>query len=317
MIVDRISVGDFDTETLKQVLAEKTQHKVNWIDRYRDKITEEDPSLEGIYLPWSKTFEPEPRLVLQYGAVSLWVGIDGHKKTSVLAQIAAFAARETVVGIASFEMNIRSQITLLTQMSRGNKDASAELENEFLTWGEGKILLYDHVGDVPAIEAFALVVKMARDYGAKLIVIDCLQMIGGVGEKTEVEREIMKTFVQLAKAFDVHIAIVHHTRKPPQGGDEYIPTRFDVLGSSSYSQLASILCVIWADKKKDKLRAIENSGQELDEAQIEYMKRPDLRLICSKNRHLPWEGTIGLWLHNRQFIASDQSQRLFFSDELK
>ena len=44
MIVDRISVSNFDKDTLEQVLAEKSQHKVNWIDRYEDQITEEDPT---------------------------------------------------------------------------------------------------------------------------------------------------------------------------------------------------------------------------------------------------------------------------------
>ena len=43
---------------------------------------------------------------------------------------------------------------------------------------------------------------------------------------------------------------------------------------------------------------------------------PTTKIICSKNRHLPWEGTIGLWLENRQFIGQDNSQRLWFNEEL-
>ncbi len=313
MIVDRISVSNFDRETLEQVLAEKSQHKVNWIDRYEDQITEEDPTQEGIKLPWTKTHE---KIILQYGAVSVWAGIDGHRKSSLLAQIAAFSARDVVTGIASFEMPIKHQIKMLTQLASGVMDPPIEYQKEFANWGNGKLLLYDHHGDVPSIEAYALVVKMARDYGAKLIVIDCLQMIKGVGGEAAIERDIMKMFVQLAKAFDVHIAIVHHTRKPAQGSDEYVPTRFDLLGSSSYSQLASILCIVWADKKKDKLRELVLAGGELTDEQEDYMRRPDTKIICSKNRHLPWEGTIGLWLENRQFIGQDNSQRLWFNEEL-
>ena len=36
MIVDRISVSNFDKETLENVLAETSQHKVNWIDRFEN-----------------------------------------------------------------------------------------------------------------------------------------------------------------------------------------------------------------------------------------------------------------------------------------
>ena len=126
----------------------------------------------------------------------------------------------------------------------------------------------------------------------------------------------MKMFVRLAKAFDVHIAIVHHTRKPAKGSDDYVPTRFDLLGSSSYSQLASILCIVWADKKKDQLRELALSGAELTPDQDEYLERPDVRVICSKNRHIAWEGTIGLWLRYRQFIPTNVSQRMLFTEDL-
>lgn len=313
MILDRISVSDFDRATLDAVLAEKTQHKVNWIERYQDQITDEDATLEGVQLPWSKTHD---KLILQHGAVSIWAGIDGHRKSTLVSQIAAFAARNTVTGIASFEMPIRHQISLLTSVATGAESPSIELEKKFATWGNGKLLLYDHHGDLPAIEAFALVVKMARDYQAKLIVIDCLQMIQGVGEETSVERDIMRMFVRLAKAFNVHIAIVHHTRKPAKGGDDYMPTRFDLLGSSSYSQLASVLCIVWADKHKDKLRQLKAADQVLSDEDEQYLERPDARIICSKNRHLPWEGTVALWLFNRQFIPTSNPERMHFGHDL-
>ena len=100
MIFDRISISDFDEDTLKQVLAEKTQHKVNWIDRYRDQLAGEDPSIDGVDLCWDKCKE---KVVLQYGCVSTWVGIDGHKKSSVITQILTFASRQVVVGMASLE----------------------------------------------------------------------------------------------------------------------------------------------------------------------------------------------------------------------
>ena len=78
--VDRISVSEFDQKTLDGVLAEKTQHRVQWLDRHADKIlTEntENSALIGTNLPWEKC---AGKVVLQEGSVSTWIGIDGHKK---------------------------------------------------------------------------------------------------------------------------------------------------------------------------------------------------------------------------------------------
>jgi twinkle protein len=317
VILERISVSDFSHETLRQVLAEKAQHKVNWLERHSEKILAEsaDPaSLQGIDLCWSKV---HGKVVLQFGCLSVWVGIDGHKKTSVMTQILSFAARDHVVGMASFEMDLRALGTLMVQQATGAAAPSPELTKKFLDWSKEKILVYDHVGTVKPIEVYALIIKMARDHRAKLIVIDCLQMISGVCGDNENERAFISMLVQLAKAYECHIVIIHHSRKPDRGGDEYIPTRFDTMGSSSISQLSSVLAIVWSDKKKDRLREKMAQGGELTGDEEEYMARPDTRIIVAKNRHLPWEGTIGLWQHpSRQFLPTNNSRRMFFNEEL-
>ena len=303
--IDRISVSDFNEKTLQGVLAEKTQHRVQWLNKHSEKILTENDSntaLIGTNLPWSKT---HGKVCLQEGAVSTWIGIDGHKKSSVLNQVAVFAARDQVVGIASFEMDVRSLGQLMIQQAYAAQSPSRELAQRFLDWSSHRVLCYDHVGTVKAIEVYALVVKMARDYGAKFVVIDCLQMISGVCGDNEQERSLMSMLVQLAKGFNIHIALVHHARKPDKGGDEYMPTRFDALGSTSISQLSSILAIVWSDKKKQRLLDQQELGVELSAEDEEYLDRPDTRIVVAKNRHIPFEGTIALWQHkSRQFTAT-------------
>jgi len=311
--IDRISVSEFDQKTLDGVLAEKTQHRVQWLDRHADKIlTEntENSALIGTNLPWEKC---AGKVVLQEGSVSTWIGIDGHKKSSVLNQIAVFAAREQVVGIASFEMDVRALGQLMVKQAYGATEPSRDLVQRFLEWSKDRVLCYDHVGTVKPIEVYALIVKMARDYGAKFIVIDCLQMISGVCGDNEQERALMSMLVQLAKGFNIHIALVHHARKPEKGGDEYMPTRFDALGSTSISQLSSILAIVWSDKKKQRLLDQHELGVELTPEDEEYLQRPDTRITIAKNRHIPFEGVIALWQHpSRQFIPSPSKDRMHF-----
>ena len=115
----------------------------------------------------------------------------------------------------------------------------------------------------------------------------------------------MSMLVQLAKGFNIHIALVHHARKPDKGGDEYMPTRFDALGSTSISQLSSILAIVWSDKKKQRLLDQQELGVELTAEDEEYLNRPDTRIVVAKNRHIPFEGTIALWQHeSRQFTPT-------------
>jgi|TARA_R110002110_G_scaffold27992_2_gene101191 twinkle protein len=313
VIVDRISVSDFSQDTLDSVLAEKTQHRVNWLNRHKDKIlseSSESVALQGIQTPWEKLHD---KLVLQFGCVSTWIGIDGHKKSSVLNQIVAFAARDNVVGLCSLEMDVRSIGELLCKQALGAVSPTNELKEKFIDWTENRILVYDHVGTCKPLEVYALILKMVRDYGARFIVIDCLQMVESVCGDNEKERAFFAMLVQLAKGFNIHIAVVHHARKPEKGGDEYIPTRFDALGSGAISQLSSILAIVWSDKKKQRLLDLKELGQDLDVDDTEYLSRPDTKIVIAKNRHIPWENTVGLWQHpSRQFCGSPSLQRLNF-----
>ena len=187
------------------------------------------------------------------------------------------------------------------------------MKEKFIDWTENRILVYDHVGTCKPLEVYALILKMVRDYGARFIVIDCLQMVESVCGDNEKERAFFAMLVQLAKGFNIHIAVVHHARKPEKGGDEYIPTRFDALGSGAISQLSSILAIVWSDKKKQRLLDLKELGQDLDVDDTEYLSRPDTKIVIAKNRHIPWENTVGLWQHpSRQFCGSPSLQRLNF-----
>ena len=127
----------------------------------------------------------------------------------MLNQIVAFAAKDHVVGLCSLEMDVRSIGELLCKQALGATDPTNELKEQFLDWSANRILVYDHVGTCKPLEVYALILKMARDYGARFIVIDCLQMVEGVCGDNEKERGFYAMLVSLAKGFNIHVPSRH------------------------------------------------------------------------------------------------------------
>jgi len=129
--------------------------------------------------------------------------------------------------------------------------------------------------------------------GCELVILDCLIMVKGITRDAEKENAFISTLTQLAKALGIHVALVHHIRKPERGGDEYIPTRFDLRGSSDIGDMASTVVIVWNDKKRAALER-KKHHQTLKADEEEYLKRPGQRLIVAKQRNGAFEGTIGL-----------------------
>ena len=109
--------------------------------------------------------------------------------------------------------------------------------------------------------------------------------------------------------------MVAHVRKPSQGGEAYIPNKFDVRGAGELVDLVDNLLVVWADKKKEQLTKKVLAGLKLSDSDKEYYeKNPDQRLICCKQRHGAWEGQVALWFNpdSLQFTADSSGQALPF-----
>ncbi len=262
-------------------------------------------ALTGIKLPWHKTHH---QVRLRPGEVSVWAGFNAHNKSTLLSQCAAWAGLETKVAIASFEMELEDTYALMANQVAGSPAPPSRWVNDFLSWCQNRIYIYDVLDSVTSGRLLSAVDHMAGTLDCGLIVVDSLMMVRDVVDDMERERQFLSTLAALAKHYKVHIALAHHMRKPHSGDESYVPNKFDLRGSGGIADIAATIFICWNNKARKKLQDkhdnhIPLTAQERDRWDTEKDK-PDQLLIVAKQRHGAYEGATGLWAHpSRQFLA--------------
>ncbi|WP_051230185.1 AAA family ATPase [Haliea salexigens] len=300
------SQHDFTDQDLQAIYAETEFNSLRRPVEFRDQVLhrlQHPNEISGLKLPWSRT---HTRVRLRSGEISIWAGINGHRKSTLLNQVALWASRDVTVGIASFEMPVEGLVHLMCQQGSGSPSPNPQWAGSMIDWLNTRMWFYDRLGSVPPLEVLGAIHAMANE-GCKFVIVDSLSMCR-VSDDMERERLFMSELVSLAKALDIHVALVHHVRKPGSGGDEYIPSRFDVKGNGAIVDLAQNLFIVWADKKRANLLRMQEMGVSLDAKSLEYLKdSSDQKLIVAKQRHGEFEGAIRLYHHpSRQFTENER-----------
>lgn len=300
---------DFTDARVQKFLAEQESQDIQRAGDFRLEVLEmvkNGDTLTGLPLPWEKTHD---KVRLREGEVSVWAGINGHMKSMLLGQVAIHTAREHQVGVASFEMPVSRTLERMTRQAAGTPQPAIRWANDFITWADSRMWFYNRLDSVPAARVLGCVLHMGEALGCKLVVVDSLMMCG-VSDDMERERKFMAQLTALAKSLKIHVALVHHVRKPQKGDDSYIPSRFDVKGNGAIVDLASTLFLCWNDKKKHEFKNRIELGQTLDpEDQDYYDNAPDQLLIVAKQRHAAFEGNIALWQHPSMQFTGNSSRR--------
>lgn len=300
---------DFTDRDIQEFIATQESQDIRSGAEFKDqlvKFAESGHELNGIRLPWAKTHD---KVRLRGGEVSIWAGINGHFKSSVVGQVSLWAARETKVGIMSFELPVAVTMFRMAKQASGSANPAGHWCGELAQWMDDKMYFYDRLDSVAPERVLGCVLHMAR-LGVKLVVIDCLIMVKGICKDYERESAFMSTLAALAKTLDIHIAVVHHVRKPDSGGDKYKPTRFDVRGAGELVDMCSTLFMVWHDKSKNQLhQKIEHCMKLTKEEEIKLDNTPDLTLRVDKHRHGEFEGVFGLYIHRQSMQCVPDSGR--------
>lgn len=305
--MNTISEVDISDSDVMDFLAEQESQEILSVDHWREALLErlDSPTQEtGIKLPWPKT---HPNVRLRPSEVSIWVGPNGHFKSSLVNQCALYATDSVRVGIMSFEMPAEVTLERVAKQAAGNGKPSKGFVGDLIDHLADRMWIYDHLDVCEPHRALACVHHMAK-IGIKLVVLDCLIMVKGISRDHEKESEFMGHLTALAKGHGIHIALVHHIRKPAQGGDKYIPNRWDIRGASDLSDMASTIFICWNNKLKATAIRKRDVGASLDKDEIEALEKPCQQLIVAKQRNAPFEGTIGLNL-NREAMQFRESER--------
>lgn len=314
--IQQSEVEDFTDKDLQDVYGKVEDLDVVDIDAFREEFLDHlvtDAAQSGIQLPWAETSD---LVRLRMGEVSVWAGINGHMKSTVLNQCLTWAASKVPVGLASFEMSVKDTAKLMCMQSAASDQPSRDYGERFANWSKDKIFWYRILGGVQPIQCLGAIVAMARR-GCKIVAIDNLQFTG-VTEDIQRERLFFNQLMGLAEALDIHIAVVHHVRKPERGGDEYVPTRFDVRGGGTITDQCHLLMIVWHNKKRKEALNKQMYGIPLNDREQEVLeKQSDLKLVVAKQRHgTGFEGTIGLFQTSGRAFKKRENSRALVLEEI-
>jgi twinkle protein len=259
--------------------------------------------VQGAKLPWMKTHGD---VGLVAGDVSIWAGVNGHGKSTVLLQVCNhLIAQGEPVCIASLEMPVIETLYMMA-CQVAQCEPSREFTVKFLDWAGDRLWLFNQKGSVSAESILGAIIWSAEQRGVKHFVIDNLMMVTE-GESGERAMNSQKTFVEtlkrVADSAQVHIHLVHHVRKGENENDK--PGKFDLKGSGAIADLADQIFMVWRNKKREV--HFQNPNRTLNP---ELESKPGALLSLVKNRRAGIEKSYALWFSrgSRQFCPTSEAR---------
>lgn len=280
--------------------AERVVPASSFFDEVRDEFLNPQ-SLQGAKTPWPKA---DQSIRFRPGELSMWSGTNYTGKSIITSQVALSLCQQGErVCIASFEMKPRKTMYRMTRQAAGGPEPSMRFIKAFGEWTDGKLWLFDHFGRISPERMLAVVRYCAERVGITHIFIDSMMKVIRGEDDYNGQKDFANDLHAAAQQYNPHIHLIHHTKKPAD--ESHRPTRFDAKGSGAISDQIDNAFNIWRDKgKESKLKAKDLS--DADREKIENL--PDSVLICDKQRHGEWDGTLGLWYDPEGMTFRDHSQ---------
>lgn len=282
----------------------------SWLDAVIEHFSRPQ-LLTGALLPWQKT---ENIVRLRRGELSIWPGMNGHGKSMLVGQVAlSLMAQGEKVCIASMEMKPHETMQRMCRQAFGcNQPAIRDLR-DLHRWTDGKLWIYDQQGAVTPDRILSVARYTQDKLGVNHFIVDNL-LSCGIPEDGEGWQSKQKQFVLdlSCHAHDTRQAVhlLAHVRK---GKDELAPpSKYDVRGSASITDLADNVFTVWRNKAKEKAK---------DDGLASHDRDADCLLIVDKCRHGEWEGRIQLWFDraSQSYLGNDserpKAMRLISDDE--
>jgi len=269
------------------------------------------PEVTGAAFPWAKT---RPIARLRRGELSIWPGMSGHGKSILSSQVMlSLMAQGERVCIASMEMKPAETMQRMCRQALGCNTPRVGDIKDFHRWTDGRLWLYDQQGSVTPDRILAVARYTHSKPDVTHLVVDNL-MTCGIPEDGDGWQSRQKQFVLdlSCHAHDTRQAVhlLAHVRK--QQDESRPPSKFDVRGSASITDLADNVYTVWRNKPKEADRE-SGANTKSDEA--------DCLLIVDKCRHGAWEGRIQLWFDrdSQSYVerCEEQPIAMRFDDEME
>lgn len=234
-----------------------------------------DKHLAGVDLPWFKVHD---LWRIRRQEVSMWTGFNGHGKSMCLNNVAlALMEQGEKVCILSFEMPVYATLARLARQAIGVTKPTVLYIDKFLDAFAGKLMVYDQTGDVTPERVTGVIAYAAEKQGCTQFIVDSVMRVIADEDDFNGAKKFVGKMCQLAKDLNVHIHIVHHSRKKED--ETKRPGKQDSKGSGSLvDQVDNFVAVFRIPLKKEP-----------------DPTAPTHALYLDKQRHSEWEGTLGLW----------------------
>lgn len=220
--------------------------------------------------------------------VTVWAGYNGHRKSFITGQVMVdLCAQGERILAMSLEMLPGQTLRRQARQVYGMHQLSRHQREAFMSWTDGRLWVFDHLGRLAPRKAMAVLGYFAKELRGQHVFIDSMMMVCQSEESLDEQKQLMTDLVRVAQETGLHVHVVAHCKKPSDG-EMRPPTKYDVRGSASITDLAHNIITVWANKAKKA--ALEFNPH--DEAQLE---KPDAMLSVEKQRNGVYEGKLKLW----------------------
>ncbi|RUQ96565.1 bifunctional DNA primase/helicase [Legionella septentrionalis] len=264
----------------------------------------------GYSSPWEKATD---KILFRPDELSVWTGINGHGKSQFLGQIILSMMQQGArVCIASLELKPKRLLMRLTRQAAALANPSIEYIEAIHKWYEDKLWLFDLVGSAKSKRLLDVFLYARQRYGVDVFIIDSLMKLDIADDDYSVQKVFIDQLCDFKNQHNCQVHIVVHPRK---GFDESKPpSKLDIKGTGTTSDLADNCFIIWRNKEKERLTQVKASGALLDEKEEKIVNSADCKWICDKQRNGDWEGVLGFWFHanSLQYVYAPDKKPIRF-----
>lgn len=293
---ERIIPADFDWEQYADV---EENNKVIPASRFAADVVRSfagdvEVNVDPLW-PWEKL----NRLGMRFrpGEVTLYVGINGHFKSMTTGQIMLGLMEQNEPCLsASFEMRPVRTLHRMVRQSWGNAEAPLPYVKAWHEWTDGRLWLYDHLGDIHPRKVVAVCRYAARELGVRHFFIDSLmKCVAGTDDYTG-QKLFVSSLADLAKETNTHVHVVHHARKAAKETDRI--DKFSVRGGGEIVDQTDNLVLIQRNKQNEMHT---DGGYGLVDP-----SKPGVWFEVAKQRDGSFEGTVGMWFNPQSLCLVEQ-----------
>ncbi len=188
------------------------------------------------------------------GEIDLFISGTGSGKSTLIREIILSALENTdrMVGVMALEESPEETVRKLVAMKLCTNPVYQPLTPDEMhapyqeLMKDDRLMLLDHQGAISDIGSIASKLEYMALMGCKSIFIDHITMLVSEGTEeltgNEATDKIMNMLLRFSKKHNVHVGVVSHLRKAPNGSKSFeegkIPSVDDIRGSGSIKQVS-------------------------------------------------------------------------------